>query len=601
MTERRLCGSLRPDDGGTVVTCYGWVHHRRDHGGLTFVDLRDHSGVVQVVINAEAAAALREVAQRVRLEFVLRVRGSVRPRPAGSENPQLPTGAVELVAEEAEVLAAAETPPFVIGDPRPVDEQVRLRYRYLDLRRERLQRNLRARHRFLMALRTEADDLGFVEVETPTLVPSTPEGARDFLVPSRLNPGTAWALPQSPQLYKQLCMVGGIDRYFQIARCWRDEDLRADRQFEFTQLDVEMAFVDEEDVYAALERLIGTAWAAAFGRALPRPWPRIPYREVLERYGSDKPDTRFGHELVTVTDVFAASGLRVFADAVAAGGAVRALRVPAGERPTRRELDGPWREAAVAHGAAGLAYLWRRADGWEGPITRHLSATELVELGHRTGAKAGDCVCLTAGPSAVAGAALGAVRLLAARELGWIDEEAEHFLWVTEFPMFEPDPSGGVRPLHHPFTQVHADDWGKLESDPLAVRSRAYDIVCNGVEMGSGSIRITRPDQQGAIFRALGLTEAEAQSKFGFLLSAFRHGAPPHGGFAAGIDRLVMVGLREPSIREVIAFPKTQTGADPMTGAPTVVSAEQLREVGLQLRPEVVAAREAAVDPSHGG
>ena len=578
-----MCGTVRPGDQGHQVLLAGWVNHRRDHGGLTFVDLRDHSGVVQLVFNPARSPQAQEVADRSRLEWVLRVQGVVEPRPEGSENPNLPTGAVEVAVDSCEVLAQAEAMPLGTADEAQADERVRLQYRYLDLRRPRMQHNLRARHRFIKRLRDEADRLGFVEIETPTLIPSTPEGARDFLVPSRLWPGHVWALPQSPQLYKQLSMVAGFDRYFQIARCWRDEDLRADRQFEFTQLDLEMSFVDEEEIYAVLETMISAAWESGFGRPLPTPWPRMPYREAMERFGSDKPDTRFGCELQDVSDLFRETSFRVFAAALGAGGTVRALRVPGGAELTRGELEGDWLQVARTYGAPGLAYLWRRAGQYQSSIAKFFSATELSQLTQLLEPEDGDCVCFTAGPEEAAAAALGAVRLHAARRFGWIPEDRFDFLWITEFPLFERGPDGGVRPVHHPFTQPHPDDWPLVESDPLRVRSRAYDIVCNGVELGSGSLRITRPEQQQAIFTALGLTPEEAQRKFGFLMSAFRYGAPPHGGFAAGIDRMVMLGVGEPSIREVIAFPKTQTGSDPLTGAPTPALPEQLAEVGLWL------------------
>ena len=583
-----MCGSVGLADRGERILLAGWVNHRRDHGGLTFIDLRDHTGVVQLVFNPAHSPAAQEVAERSRLEWVLRVEGVVEPRPAGSENPHLPTGAVEVTVESCEVLAQAEAMPIGTADEAEADERVRLQYRYLDLRRPRMQRNLRARHRFIKRLRDEADRMGFTEIETPTMIPSTPEGARDFVVPSRMVPGHVWALPQSPQLYKQLAMVAGFDRYFQIARCWRDEDLRSDRQFEFTQLDLEMSFVDEEEIYEVLEAMISVAWEAAFGNPLPIPWPRIPYRDAMERFGSDKPDTRFGHELRDVSEIFQATSFRVFAGALAAKGTVRALRVPGGTELTRGELEGEWLQVARTYGALGLAYLWRRAGQYEGSIAKFFSAAELGALTERLGLEDGDCVCFTAGPAEVAATALGAVRLHAARRFGWIPEGRFDFLWVTEFPLFESNGAGGISPMHHPFTQPHPDDWPLIQSDPLSVRSRAYDIVCNGVELGSGSLRITRPEQQQAIFAALGLTPEEAQRKFGFLISAFRYGAPPHGGFAAGIDRMVMLGVGEPSIREVIAFPKTQTGSDPLTGAPTPVLPEQLAEVGLRLAPKVI-------------
>ncbi len=590
-----MCGSLTSANQGERVALAGWVNHRRDHGGLTFIDLRDHTGVVQLVFNPSDSPQSKAVAERCRLEWVLRVSGLVRPRPEGSANPNLPTGEVEVAVEESEILAQADAMPLAVTDESQADERVRLQYRYLDLRRPRMQRNLRARHRFVKALRDEADRMGFVELETPTLIPSTPEGARDFLVPSRLWPGRVWALPQSPQVYKQLSMVGGLDRYFQIARCWRDEDLRADRQFEFTQLDLEMSFVDEEEVYSVLEGMVSAAWAAAFAVRPATPWPRIPFREALDRFGSDKPDTRFGHELQDASEVFRRTEFNVFRGALESGGAVKALRVPGGGRLTRGELEGSWLQVARTYGAAGLAYLWRRSGAFEGSIAKFIADREMDDLAALLRVEDGDCVLFTAGAPAVAATALGAVRLHAAREFGWIPAGRFDFLWVTEFPLFEwDDQTKSVTPVHHPFTQPHPDDWPLLHSDPLRVRSRAYDIVCNGVELGSGSLRITRPDQQQAIFQALGMEADEVERKFGFLINAFRYGAPPHGGFAAGIDRMVMVGTGETTIREVIGFPKTQTGADPMTGSPTPVMGEQLAEVGLRLGPRALAAREEA-------
>jgi aspartyl-tRNA synthetase len=564
---------------------------------LTFIDLRDHTGVVQLVFNPSRDPEAQEVAERCRLEWVVRVEGVVERRPAGSENPNLITGEIEVAVDSCTVLAQAEAMPLGISDETLAEERVRLQYRYLDLRSPRMQHNLRARHRFIKTLRDVGDELGFTEIETPTMIPSTPEGARDFIVPSRLWPGQVWALPQSPQIYKQLSMVGGFDKYFQIARCWRDEDLRADRQFEFTQLDVEMSFVEEDEVFEALEAMISRAWASAFGAGAGTPWPRLTFADAMRRFGSDKPDTRFGHELRDVSAVFQGSGFRVFAAAITAGGVVQALRVPGGAELTRGELEGEWLQVARTYGAPGLAYVWRRGGGYEGAIAKFLSAEEQQTLTEALGVEDGDCVCFTAGPARVAATALGAVRLHAARRFGWIPEGRFDFLWVTDFPLFQKDPAtGAIGAVHHPFTQPHPDDWGLIETAPEQMRSRAYDIVCNGVELGSGSIRITRPEQQAAIFAALGLGAEEAERKFGFLLNAFKYGPPPHGGFAAGIDRIVMLGVGESSIREVIAFPKTQSGADPMTGSPSAATEEQLAEVGLRLGPKAI----QALSQGHG-
>ncbi|MGH7641225.1 MAG: aspartate--tRNA ligase [Candidatus Dormibacteria bacterium] len=579
-----MCGSVSMADRGQEVRLAGWVNHRRDHGGLTFIDLRDHTGLLQLVFNPAQSPGAHAVAERCRLEWVVTVTGTVRPRPPGSENPTLPTGEVEVVVSACEVLAQAEAMPLGVGEEAEPDERVRLRYRYLDLRRPRMQRNLRARHRFVKRLRDEADRLGFVDLETPTMILSTPEGARDFIVPSRMIPGHVWALPQSPQIYKQLSMVGGFDRYFQIARCWRDEDLRADRQFEFTQLDLEMSFVeDEEEVCQVLEDMISPAWEEAFGQRPDGPWPRLPYREALDRFGSDKPDIRYGHELKDVSPLFSRTSFQVFRKALDGGGRVRALRIPGGAGIPRSQLEGEWLQVARTYGAGGLAYLIRREGQFQGAIAKFFTEDELGALVQALQVEEGDCILFTAAGDEVSAVSLGAVRVHAARALGWVPEGRVDFLWVTEFPLFESNREGGISPMHHPFTQPQPDDWPLVKTDPLRVRSRAYDIVCNGVELGSGSLRITDPEQQQAIFTALGLSREESERKFGFLMSAFRFGAPPHGGFAAGIDRMVMVGVGEPSIREVIAFPKTQTGSDPLTGAPAQATPEQLSAVGLEL------------------
>ncbi len=599
-TERTGCGIPRAADAGKRMTVFGWVDRRRDHGGLVFLDLRDHSGILQVVINPETAPQAYDAVHGVRLEYVVRVSGTLRPREAHNINPRLDTGAVELHAEECEVLSAAATPPFPVNEESDVDESLRLRHRYLDLRRPRLQRNLRARARFIAALRQVMDEMGFTEIETPMMIRATPEGARDYLVPSRLQHGSFYALPQSPQLYKQLCMVAGLDRYFQIARCMRDEDLRADRQPEFTQLDVEMSFIDEEDVFTVLERAISTAWASAgFRGSIATPFPRITWHDAMERFGVDKPDMRFGMELHDLSEALRGTGFRVFADALAGGGVVKGIAVPRGGDLTRGDIEGRLLDVAKTFKARGLAYLWRRDDGWQGGIVKFFSSEELEAIGAATGAEIDDAVLMVADQPAVVAAALGALRNHLARERSLADPDALAMIWVTEFPMFERDQdTGQVTPLHHPFTMLHREDLGLLESDPLRIRSRAYDIVLNGREIGSGSIRITDPAIQEHVFAAMGIDAEEAERKFGFLLEAFRYGVPPHGGFAAGIERLLMEGLGEENIRDVVAFPKNQQAQEPMTRAPSPVEEAQLSELGLQLRP---AAPTLRIEPSHGG
>jgi aspartyl-tRNA synthetase len=585
--ERTGAGMPRASDAGKTITVYGWVDRRRDHGGLIFLDIRDHTGILQVVINPQTAPQAHQAAHGVRLEYVLRVHGQLRRREPQNVNQRRDTGEVELVADDCEVLSVARTPPFPVNEETEVDETLRLHHRYLDLRRSRLQHNLRSRARFIAGLRSVMGEMGFTEIETPMMIRATPEGARDYLVPSRLQHGSFYALPQSPQLYKQLCMVAGLDRYFQIARCMRDEDLRADRQPEFTQLDIEMSFVDEEDVFSVLERAISSAWrASGFRGSITTPFPRLTWHEAMERYGVDKPDVRFGLELRDLTDVARTCGFRVFADAVAAGGVVKGIAVPGGGDLTRGDIDGRLIEVVRTFKARGLAYLWRRADGWEGTIAKFFNDAELAAIEEITGAAVGDAVLMVADRAPVVAASLGALRNHLARERTLADPDQMAMIWVTGFPMFERDAqTGDVTPMHHPFTMAHSEDVELLESDPLRMRSRAYDIVLNGREIGSGSIRITDPAIQQRVFAAMGIDAATAQRRFGFLLEAFEYGVPPHGGFAAGIERLVMEGLGEENIRDVIAFPKNQQAQEPMTGAPAPVEEEQLAELGLQLRP----------------
>ena len=571
MLRTDYCGALRGADAGRRVSVCGWVAHRREHGEhLSFVDLRDHTGIVQCVVDGAVDA---------RPEWVLRITGTVATRPEGTDNPDLPTGEIEVRDCEVEVLNKAEPPPFQLDDRVPVDETTRLRYRYVDLRRDRMQRNLRLRARVNSAIRAAMERQGFVEIETPLLIASTPEGARDFLVPSRLQPGKFYALPQSPQILKQLCMVGGCDRYYQLARCLRDEDLRADRQFEFTQLDAEMSFAGQEDVLAAITEAVRDAAGAATGEPVGE-FGRMTWQEAQDRFGSDKPDTRFGMELVDVTEVFAETEFKAFASAERVKGFV----VPGGADLPRNRLDA-LTDAAKRWGAKGLVWMRvRPGSELDSPVTKFLSASETSALVTRLGAAAGDLILLVADTRATACKVLGLLRL----ELGRppVNEGGLHFLWVTEFPLFEGlDDAGRPIPAHHPFTMPVEDDFPILESDPLAVRSQAYDLVLNGWELGSGSVRIHRPDIQQRIFSLLGIGPEDAQRRFGFLLDAFRYGAPPHAGFAFGIDRLAALLAGEENISEVIAFPKTQSGVDPLMGSPTAVDAAELAALGLRVLP----------------
>jgi aspartyl-tRNA synthetase len=587
-TDRTYCGTPRLADSGKQATAFGWVDHRRDHGGLIFIDLRDHTGILQVVIDPNEAPEAHRAAREARLEWVLRFEGEIRTRTPENVNPKRETGEVELRAGACTVLAVAKTPPFPVNEDTDVDEQLRLRHRYLDLRRVHLQRNLRARAKFCTALRGAMAEIGFLEIETPMMIRATPEGARDYLVPSRLFNGSFYALPQSPQLYKQLSMVAGFDRYFQLARCMRDEDLRADRQPEFTQLDIEMSFIDEDDVFAALEHAIPNAWEACDFRGghLTVPFPRMTWRQSVDSYGVDKPDTRFALLLQDLTGIVATSGFRVFADAVAAGGIVKGICLKGGDDLSRSDIEGQLTEVARGAKARGLAYLWKRPDGWQGGIAKFFTPEELDAIGIATGAEIGDCVLMVADRPGVVNAALGAVRNHLGRVRRLYDDDRIDMLWVTEFPMFErSDETGEITAAHHPFTMIHADDVDLLESDPLAVRSRAYDLVVNGREIGSGSIRITDPAIQQRVLAALGIDAEEAHRKFGFLLEAFEYGVPPHGGWAGGIDRMIMEGIGTDNIRDVIAFPKNQQAQEPMTDAPAPVDPAQLRDLGIAIVP----------------
>jgi len=589
-------GVLRRDDVGTDVRLAGWVATRRDHGGVVFLDLRDRSGVVQVVADPDVAADVVEAAQRLRDEWVVRVEGAVRLRPEGMRNERLGTGDVEVAATRIEVLSAARTPPFPVEDDVEAGEDLRLTHRYVDLRRPRMARNLALRSRALSVIRRVMERHGFLEVETPQLTRPTPEGARDFLVPSRIRPRESYALPQSPQLFKQLLMVGGVERYYQIARCFRDEDLRADRQPEFTQLDVELSFGDEEDVYALMEELYAELWRDCLDVELPTPFPRMTFAEAMRRFGSDKPDLRFAMELVDLSDTLADTDVGVFAGALADGGSVVALTVPAGEPLTRRELDG-WVDWAKARGAGGLA--WGVVEDGDGatptlrsPLAKFLTDDEVAGILAACDAAVGDTVLFAAGPTDATRTLMGALRVAVADARGLIPTDAWRFVWITEPPMFDAEvdragrPTGGWVPNHHPFTAPGEAFVDTFDTDPGSATSRAYDIVLNGVELASGSIRIHDADVQRRVFRFLGISDAEAEAKFGFLLRGLAHGTPPHGGIAPGIDRTIMLMAGEDSIRDVIAFPKTQSGACPLTDAPAPSDEAALAEVGLRLLPE---------------
>jgi aspartyl-tRNA synthetase len=575
-------GTLRAAHAGTTVTLAGWVARRRDHGGVTFIDLRDASGVVQVVLRESPAA------HALRSEFCVRVTGGVRPRPAGNENPELPTGEVEVVADELAVLAESAALPLPIDDAVSAGEDVRLKYRYLDLRRSGPAKALRLRSQANQIARRVLGDRDFVEVETPTLTRSTPEGARDFLVPVRLQPGTWYALPQSPQLFKQLLMVAGMERYYQIARCYRDEDFRADRQPEFTQLDIEMSFVAQEDVIALSEAIVTALWRELAGYEIPTPIQRITWHEAMSRYGSDKPDLRYELELSDLTSYLTGTEFRVFAAAIEAGGYVGAVVMPGGAAQTRKELDA-WQDWAKARGARGLAYVVLDAQTGEarGPVAKNLSPGHLGGLADAVGAKPGDAIFFAASADRrEAQELLGAARVEIAGRVGLVDEAAWAFCWVVDAPLFEPDGEGGWTAVHHPFTSP-TDEWrDRLADAPGEALAYAYDIVCNGNEIGGGSIRIHRADLQRRVFEVLGITPADAAEKFGFLLEAFRYGPPPHGGIAFGWDRTCALLAGFDSIRDVIAFPKTRGGLDPLTGAPTPITARQRAEAGVDAEVE---------------
>lgn len=577
------CGELHAKDVGKEVTLMGWVHSRRDHGGLIFIDLRDREGVTQVAFNPETNAAIHVKAHDLRNEYVIAVKGKVSKRPEGTINPDLKTGEIEVLAEELTILNESKTPPFEISSRHGISEDVRLKYRYLDLRRSGLQENLILRHRIVQTTRNYFNQKKFIEIETPFLTKSTPEGARDYLVPSRVNPGRFYALPQSPQLFKQILMISGYDRYYQIVKCFRDEDLRADRQPEFTQIDLELSFIQEEDIYEIIEGLLVAIFKEVKNVSLMHPFPRLTYQEALARYGLDKPDTRFEMELKNLTSHFADSRFKVFSQAVAAGGIILGLNAKGCAEYSRKELD-DLTDLAKVYGAQGLAWIKVVSDGLQSPIAKFFAETEIQQLIETLDAHPGDLLLMvTDARPKVACTALGQLRIHLGDKLGLLDPSKWCPLWVTEFPLLEyNEEEKRYEAMHHPFTSPTEDDPMRLKENPENVKARAYDLVLNGNEIGGGSIRIHRKDVQQAMFEALKIGEDEAKSKFGFLLDALEYGAPPHGGIALGLDRLVMLICGIESIRDAIAFPKTQKATCLMTDAPSQVSERQLKELSLK-------------------
>ncbi|MBN2518001.1 MAG: aspartate--tRNA ligase [Candidatus Altiarchaeota archaeon] len=582
MKRTHTCGDLTAKDIDKEVTLQGWVNTRRDHGGVIFIDLRDRWGLTQVVFDPQISKETHKIAEELRREYVVEVGGKVRNRPKGMENLRLKTGEIEVASTKLEILNKALTPPFEVDDRIETNEDVRLKYRYLDLRKPRMQSSLLVRHKVCKAVRDFFDKEGFIEVETPMLAKSTPEGARDYLVPSRVHPGKFFALPQSPQLFKQLLMVAGYDRYFQIAKCFRDEDLRADRQPEFTQIDVEMSFVQEEDIYDVMERMVAGIWKAALDVNLKTPFPRLKYNEAMDRFGTDKPDTRFGLELINVEDVVKKSNFEVFKSVISDKGIVRCINAKGCANFSRKDIEDLTALVAI-YGARGLAWM-KMGDSLESSVVKFFPEEAQKELIKRTGAEKGDLLLFIAGKPKVVYDSLAALRIELGKRLKIIDDKRWNFVWITDFPLLEwSEEEGRYMAMHHPFTSPKDEDLKNLDSEPAKVRAKAYDLALNGVELGGGSIRIHKREVQEKMFKALGIAGEEAEKKFGFLMGAFQYGAPPHGGIAFGLDRIIAILTGNESIREVIAFPKNKAAQSLMDDAPSETSPKQLKELHIEL------------------